>query len=87
MSETIKEISKDVIEITETRTIDLKPIKEEIIQINSMLNEFPIKKIKPDKETLDYWNQKMVDDNLEKADLLERKRFLEDYLKKYDLKK
>jgi hypothetical protein len=55
---TKERIDNDTIKIIETREtiIDLKKLRNEIILINQQLNDLPQKKIKPDNETLDYWN-------------------------------
>lgn len=84
--ETFKEISTDLVEITTKTTIDLKPIKEQINAIDSLLAQFPSLKTKADAETLAFWNDKMVNNNSDKIDLLERKKNLQEIIKRYEIK-
>lgn len=85
MEETIKEISKDIVEVTKVETINLSKIKNEINEINTLLTSFPTLKTKADAETLEYWNNNNVYNNLEKNYLLDKKKNLEEILKKYEI--
>ena len=79
-------IKGDTVEITETKTIDLKPIKQRLLLIEQQLSTFPSPKTKPDQETLDFWNYHNVVDNMEKSHILEEKRILEEGLSKFEVK-
>ena len=54
----IRRKNKDTVEIIETRVreIDLRGLRNRIIQIQTDINNLPSIKTKPDQETLDFWN-------------------------------